>query len=997
LFFVDAFVCSLRFYRLIFIELFTVISRLEQYVIPMLCLIPGMHFLHVGMRMASELKNSEKLKSLYGSPPLGPWSSASEAIPLDFAGPVDIIFDRFEDAWTELPINERFEQIALRHAERIAVDDGTTRLTYRALRRAAYNLALRIETLTPPGRPVGILLPHNALFPLAALACLAIGRPYVPIDLKYPVARIHDVLREAGAAAVILDASADTEQIVPAALPQIDIGSAATAADEPAMPFGSDVSVDDPAVILYTSGSTGKPKGICNSQRAILQRVAESTNSCHVHADDRFILLSSPGTIAGVRETFAALLNGATLHATDPHERGVHDVLKMLREGRITICYTVPALLRTLLRAPGAKEAFAHMRIMRVGGDITLESDFALCRSIVPASCHFFASFSSTEMPAAFQWFVPLGWQADGLRVPVGYARPGVSFLAVGDDGLPVAPGEAGELIVRSRYLALGQWQDGRLQAGAFLPDPNDPSMRILRTGDLVKLRADGLWELIGRKDRQIKIRGQRIDPGEVEAALRSCADVSDAAVIARRDGEEVVALVAYVVPRATADAGLADALKSVLDARVPRHMHPADIRLLDAIPQLPGFKPDVGALARLDRIALALRAPALQSDEAETADKDAEAGRSHCPDARIRDAVKYGWTTVLGSRSFQANQRWDHTGGDSLKAMELWFHIEQRLGQKIALDALDGSTTPGSLTATIERYFDLPAGRRVEGMNTDGTPVIFLMPGIAGDEPLLVQFRATFGKNLRFKVIDYPDWRQTMKDSVSFEEIVDAAYAQIFAEPACERYDFMGYSFGGFVAHETARRLAASGRHVGFLGLLDSRRGSMAQSSQLKRYRSLLAKPGRMPAALLRTSMAVLLHKRWFTLLRAVTRIVMSRPTTLAFNYHNHLIERLRLDALERWRPTRFDVSATLFLSDDRTPDAPADYGWSNLCKSVAMVHIGGTHYTMMDFPRRELLAALLIDALKAAAPSSADHTTNPLLFPGQQVSKELLNSALR
>lgn len=881
------------------------------------------------------------------------WSSAGDAIPLDWAGPVDIAFARFEDEWIASPMVERFEQVALRYANRIAVDDGKTRLTYRALRCAVYRLAQHIETVTPAGRPVGILLPHNAYFPLAALACLAIGRPYMPIDLKYPAARIHEMIGEAGMSTVVLDASSEAARLIPRTLLQVDIVDALDVNDEPPMPAGSTVLVDDPAVILYTSGSTGKPKGICNSQRGILQRVAASTNSCHVHADDRIILLSSPGTVAGVRETFTALLNGATLYVADPRQHGISGILEVLREDRITICYTVPALLRTLLHAPGARQAFSHLRIMRIAGDVTLVSDLALCRSILPPACRFLASFSSTEMPNAFQWFVPQDWKADGQRVPVGYPQPDIGFMVVDDNDEPVAPGEIGELIVRSRYIAIGQWQHGRLQPGPFWRDPDDPSMRIQRTGDMIKQREDGLWELVGRKDRQMKIRGQRIDPGEVEAVLRSC-DVSDAAVIARRNGHEIVALVAYVVPRQPAKPGLIDDIRQALGARVPPHMRPAEIRLLDAIPQLPGFKPDIPALEKMDREEWERRGAVLQS------------AVSDVPDS-VRAVVEHAWTKVLGEKSYQADMRWDETEGDSLKAMELWFHIEQKLGRKISMDALHDGTTPSSLAAAIERYLHSPAGRGAGDPDAARMLVMFLMPGILGDEPLLAHFRAAFDGNLRFKVIDYPEWRGAEESNIGFDAIVDAAFAQICAEPASESYALAGYSFGGYVAFETARRLIASGRRVSFLGLIDSRMWGMSSAmgksrvqallAQCKRYGSLLADP---------VTLARLVRKRSIALARFMTWAAASRPTTtISFTFYSERNYRQRVNALRRWKLVYLDLPMTLFLSDQGLADSPPDYGWGALCKRLTIVRIGGTHTSMLESPRRELLRTHLLDAV--------------------------------
>jgi len=140
-------------------------------------------------------------------------------------------------------------------------------------------------------------------------------------------------------------------------------------------------------------------------------------------------------------------------------------------------------------------------------------------------------------------------WQPDGLRLPVGRAAPGVDFAVLAGDGTPVAAGEAGELVLRSRYLALGHWRHGCVDPGPLRADLADSSYRIMPIGDLVRQREDGLWELVGRTDRQVKIRGCASIWARVDAALRSSPAVADAAVIARTSGDEVVALIAYVVP----------------------------------------------------------------------------------------------------------------------------------------------------------------------------------------------------------------------------------------------------------------------------------------------------------------------------------------------------------------------------------------------------------------------------------------------------------------
>jgi non-ribosomal peptide synthetase component F len=258
------------------------------------------------------------------------WRDSHADLPLDHEGPTDVAFEQFDDVWVERPIVDRFNQVVARYGDKTAVVDEITRLTYRELQRASFHLACRIEALVPAGQPVGILLPNNALFPLAALACLAVGRPYVPIDPQYPRTRIDQIRQEAGLAAMIINRIEGQVFDGAGSLPYLDIGTSLDGADEqvPAV-----ATSGGPAVILYTSGSTGQPKGICNDQRAILQRVAQATNSCHLNANDRFYLLSTPGTIAGVRETFAVPRPAAVVlpHFDRVQLHGGADHLPMVR------------------------------------------------------------------------------------------------------------------------------------------------------------------------------------------------------------------------------------------------------------------------------------------------------------------------------------------------------------------------------------------------------------------------------------------------------------------------------------------------------------------------------------------------------------------------------------------------------------------------------------------------------------------------------------------
>jgi len=873
----------------------------------------------------------------------------------------------FAESWIERPIMARFELVAARHANKIAVDDGTLRLTYSELRRAARHLARRIDAAVPPGHAVGVLLPNGALSPIAAMACFAAGRLCVPIDLSYPAERNEQIMREACLAAGVIDGGPEAPPLVPSYLPQLDIIDSLGAVDGPDIDFAP---ANGPAIVLYTSGSTSRPKGICLAQSAISQRVAEYTNSGRLNADDRFILLNSSGTIAGIRDTFAALLNGATLYIAEPRKVGMNGIVRVLRDERITICYAVPALFRELLALPDAKQSFSHLRIIRLGGDKVLVSDVGLWQRLLADSCRLLIGYGSTEAPTAFQWFVPPNWKADGPRVPIGYALPSVSFALVNNDGRPAAVGEPATVIYTSPYLALGIWQNGRLHPGDFLTSPDDHSMRILRANDVIRLREDGLAEFIGRNDQVIKLRGQRINLLEIEDVLRSCETVADAVVCLSGD-EYRPMLVAYVVSRTSSARSLAD-LKLALAAQLPPYMRPAEIIFLDAIPRLPSMKPDVRALAKLDRASRARSGgqPAAGSGLPKIGTK------TH----RISKAVENAWTEVLDRKSFAANLSWDQAGGDSLMALRLWFLIEETLGQRLPLDALNSGSTPNELIAAIEKLSDSSASTVPA---QDDRPLVFLLPGFQGDLPWFAHLRAAFEDKIRFEVPRYPSWREMIRAEGRFDFIIDEVLEQIVATRGEGDYLVAGYSFGGFAAWEIARRLAESGRRVTFVGLIDARRQDREISStsqdiaanKIRRNRAMIgrvlraiyAEPQAAPVFMMRAFLRGVIDLSAFPLLRAMGNLAMLLPARMAFAFHTKLIEELRLQALRKSEVKPLTAPVTLFRSDEHKSISP-DYGWGVLCEKLDIVSIGGSHSTMFEPPYRAQFCEHFLQAVQKA-----------------------------
>jgi acyl-coenzyme A synthetase/AMP-(fatty) acid ligase len=361
-------------------------------------------------------------------------------------------------------------------------------------------------------------------------------------------------------------------------------------------------------MVLFTSGSTERAKGIALHERSQLRKATNYRAACGLGPGDRLLSLHPPSTNGGAGDTLGALLCGASLHVVDLKRAGLAGVQTLLRGG-ITVCVTVPVVMRTLMAMDGAAKALRHVRVLRLGGDTVMGGDVAGLARVLPPTARILVRFGMTESGATLaQRLVDPRAPVESGPLALDAAVPGQTISVEDAAGKQVAPGEAGELVIRGRYVALGHWVGGKLDAAAFPSDPSAPGARCYRTGDMVLLRADGMLVPVGRTDRQVKINGTRVEPYEIEAALRGLPGVMDAAVLVDGDASAPT-LVAFVVPAAREHAPepsaqtaaqLARSWRATLAALLPPQQVPAQIRVVPAIPLLPSLKPDLGALRAL-------------------------------------------------------------------------------------------------------------------------------------------------------------------------------------------------------------------------------------------------------------------------------------------------------------------------------------------------------------------------------------------------------------
>ncbi|MCA0902162.1 non-ribosomal peptide synthetase [Microbulbifer agarilyticus] len=504
----------------------------------------------------------------------------------------------FTLADTEQSVAQRFEKLAERYGDRLAITDASGSVTYSALNQLANRFAHQILAQVPAEKPARVALYLEKGIPqiAAILAILKCGHTYVPIDPAFPQARNRYIYQESQAALIISNSSSLTEARElardDAAVLNLDSVSEHNDSSNPDIP----VSPDTLAYIIYTSGSTGTPKGVVQNNRNLLHGCMRRSNLQNVTPEDRMTLLYSCSVIASVYCIFGALLNGAALFPYDFHREGVEKLADWLKSRRITIYHSVASLFREFAAQyrPEEDDNFS-IRLVTFGGERVLTSDITLARNVFSSNIEFYTGLGSTETGTIRYFHVGPDTELDGDVVPIGYPVEGVDILLLDENGEEVAPGKIGEITARSRYLALGYWKNLEASTKAFSRDRQDPRITIYRTGDLGQMDADGLLHHRGRRDFQVKIRGFRVEVSEVEARLLAHPDITEAVIVAR-EHERETQLVAYLVPSESAALSVQQ-LRDHMSETLNYYMIPTLYVQLEQLPKTPNNKIDRNAL----------------------------------------------------------------------------------------------------------------------------------------------------------------------------------------------------------------------------------------------------------------------------------------------------------------------------------------------------------------------------------------------------------------
>jgi len=882
----------------------------------------------------------------------------------------------------------------------IALVSGEEHLSYRDLARASLHLGAVLEAAGAGAETlVAVCLERSPALVMALLGTLAAGAAYLPLDPEDPPERRALLVAEArpvvllGAPAApwLADPSWQEQGVAVLALPADGrLGDAGEALVPGAR--GRLAGAERVAYAIFTSGSTGRPKGVLNHHRGVVNRLLWMQRAYRLGDGDR-VLQKTPATFdVSVWEFFWPLATGACLVLARPGgHRDPAYLLSTLRREKISTLHFVPSMLQIFLEAwpedlPSGPATLPALRRIVASGEALSGELSARARERMGGDL--FNLYGPTEAAIdVTHWTCRPG--APGAPVPIGRPIANLSILVLARDGSPSPVGVPGELHIGGRGLARGYLHQGARTAERFVPHPGPsaPGERLYRSGDLCRRLPDGTLAFLGRIDHQLKVRGVRIEPGEIEAVLAGHPGVQTAVVLPRPHPAGESRLVAYVVPAppasASAEAGEgpeAGELLAWLAARLPAPMLPG---AFVPLPELP-----LTASGKLDR--RALPPPAWEG-----------VGRaaSRPPGDALELELLGLWEDVLGVRPRGIDDTFFDLGGHSFLAVRLVARIRERFGRELPLASF-------FLGATVARQAEHIRG---EGRPGAGSPLVPIQPRgerppfhcvhpVGGTVFCYLDLARELGEDQPFyglQAVGLDDDREPLE---SIEAMAALYLEAILAVQPAGPYHLGGWSLGGLVAFAMSRELRRRGEEVALLALIDTplpaalltgaasagrkKQGGKKQGSkkeELARFARDLAglagaADGRAEGLLRAFARPSL--KREDPLLRlhrlAVEAGVLPPEIGPAELRRHFAVYTANRQAAGTYRPEPGDVPILHLRAAEAVAEAVPEelFDWSRLAPRVETRTIPGNHYTMIHPPGLALLCEPLRERLGQAVP---------------------------
>ncbi|MGI5281967.1 amino acid adenylation domain-containing protein [Nonomuraea polychroma] len=820
-------------------------------------------------------------------------------------------------------------------------------ITYRELTERADAVTARlIAAGTRPGDVVGVCLERGPDLLPALLGVLGAGAAYLPLEPDLPPERLAYMIEDARARTVLTGPAGTAVLPDGVALPLGAPGPVTEAAVPDATTLDATASPprvhpDALAYVIFTSGSTGRPKGVGVSHRAIVNRLRWMQEAFGLTAGERVLHKTPLSFDVSVWELFWPLMVGAGMVVAEPgaHRDGAR-LAALAATHNVTTMHFVPSMLELFLDEPDLP---ALRRVICSGEALGAELA-ARCHDRLPHT-ELHNLYGPTEAAVDVTWHP---CEPGERLVPIGRPVANTRLEVLGADGQRVPVGTPGELCLGGVQLARGYVNRPELTAERFVPDPyGPPGARLYRTGDVARWLPTGEVQYLGRTDFQVKIRGQRVELGEIEALLAADPAVRAAVVVLR--GER---LVGYVVPQSDDLPDLAPALRR----RLPDHMVPAAWVRMDALP--------VTANGKLDRAAL----PA-----------PGDAGRAPYLPPRDPFEARLGtlWEETLGVDAVSVHDDFFALGGHSLLALRLTMRLRKELGRDVPLSTVLTAPTVARLAAELRRPQDNDgAPQRIVPLRPTGDrDPVFLFHALGGQVFRYLPLTRHLGSDQPVYAVQAAGLAPGEEPHATLAEMVDDYTAHLLKIRPHGPYVLGGYCIGGNIALETARRLRELGEEVPLVVLFYSDANEPVLRASLEDDAVLLthALAGGKVQVDLDDLHRMSPDERLLAVIDAAARADTLQPDTADLRQARRFVDVFRANAhaVGHYRHAPYDGDVLLF-SPAAEGIPPDDMGWRNVVTGRLRISpIHGERFTVMYEPRVALAAAELR--------SSIDHGLTP------------------
>jgi amino acid adenylation domain-containing protein len=837
-------------------------------------------------------------------------------------------------------IHQLIEDRVAKTPKAIAIEDGSRRFTYDELNRRANRLAnfLRKKNVAAEV-PVAVCLKRSADLLISLLAVLKAGGACVPLDPDYPSERLSHILQDCAAPILITEAALFS--VVGAAKAEvIDLNAVSKLLEnESAANLQTEVAPQNLAYLIYTSGSTGKPRGVQLTHRGLVNHGIASIDLYGINASERMMQFASISFDIAIEEIIPTwFAGGCIIPRGDDVPLTAADFLRWIGEHKITSLDLPTAYWHELVNelAETGGTLPASLRLLIVGGEKASSSAYAAWLKAGGARVRWFNTYGPTEASVIASAYEPDPKKPFPDNLPIGRPIANVRLYVLDEALQPVALGAPGELHIGGDGVARGYLNQPQQTAAKFIQDPfsSDPEARLYKTGDTVRRLADGNLEFVGRIDFQVKIRGFRVELGEIEGVLEKHPAVAQAVVIARDVGG-TKKLAAYIVSSmAVATAG---ELRDYLKKQLPEYMVPTDFVFLEAFPLTPNGKVDRRAL------------PEPKNTESPSVDYIPPRNEFESRMARL-------WAKVLGREVVGVRDNFFDLGGHSLLALRLTSRIEKEFGKKLTLTALIQAPTVEQMVRLVQQK-DAAWSPLVALQAQGSKPPLFFVHGLGGTV-------MRFHELARHMAPDQPFWcfqAQGIDGKLpvlgQVDHMADLYLNHLRKAQPKGPYYLGGYSFGGLVALEMARRLADAGQEIRLLALVDTYFvGQNGSSSLLSRFFSLTAE-----------QKLAYLKKRATRYRRGIKR----RIDALSLPRPVKAVREACAVAEQKYRPSSFSVPLTLFRASEKALRGldGSNNGWHQYAAGGLEIHeVDGDHGNILNEPNVRQLAAALRARLEQA-----------------------------